>query len=72
MAEISEAAIEKRAKALAEQDGFTWDVYWNPPQGPYAKIGAGARLTFLQPDDPRIQLYRDRARAKLCKDAGNA
>ena len=30
MAEISEKAIEKRAKALAEADGYTWQIEFQP------------------------------------------
>jgi hypothetical protein len=57
MAEIDEAAVEKRAKALAEADGYSWDFELRPWK-PGTKIE-----TQLSPEKKRE--YLDRARAEL-------
>jgi hypothetical protein len=67
MVELSEAAVLKRAKALAKEDGFTWELDYEVP---------GALRTplrgqhFLSKD--RQQEYLERARVNLRKEAGGA
>jgi hypothetical protein len=67
MAEIDEAAVLSHAKALAAQDGFTWEINFDSPR----EGGSSFRgLHFLS--EERRQEYRARARAKLLQEAGNA
>ena len=67
MAEPNEAAVLKRAKAAAEQDGFTWEFNFGDP---------GARgippksQHFLS--EERRQEYLERARVELRKEVGDA
>jgi hypothetical protein len=65
MAEIDDETIAKRARALAEADGFAWTLSFRhdpncqpPPQG-----------AFLSAE--RRKQYMDRARAELHKQSGN-
>jgi hypothetical protein len=64
MAEPNEAAVLKRAKAAAEQDGFTWELDFGAPGAPLR------RQHFLSKEHQ--QEYLERARADLRKEAGNA
>lgn len=66
MAEISEAAIERRAKALAEKDGYAWRIEFQPSR-PGEKLVGHAPLT-----DKQRKEYLDRARAERAKEAGDA
>ena len=67
MAEPNEAAVLKRAKAVAEQDGFTWEFNFGDP---------GARRTPLKGQhflsEERRQEYLERARVELRKEVGDA
>jgi hypothetical protein len=67
MAEPNEAAVLKRAKAAAEQDGFTWEFNFGDP---------GARGIPLRGQhflsEERRREYLDRARAELRKETGDA
>jgi hypothetical protein len=65
MAEIS-VAIVRRAKTLAERDGFSWELSFRP-------VIPGAKIEF-QPylNNERRQRYLDQARAELLKESGNA
>jgi hypothetical protein len=63
MAEPNEAAVLKRAKAAAEQDGFTWELDIGVPGAFRAPL---RRQHFLSKE--RQQEYLDRARAELRKD----
>jgi hypothetical protein len=67
MAEITQAAIERRAVELAEKDGFAWQLEFTPPKPPGAKIELKPVL-----DDAGRQKYRERARQELEREAGNA
>ena len=64
MAEPNEAAVLKRAKAAAAQDGFTWEFNFGDP---------GARGIPLRGQhflsEERRREYLDRARAELRKEA---
>ena len=63
MAELDEAAVLSRGKALAAEDGFTWELDFTvrtPLRGQH----------FLSED--RRQEYLERARAELRKEAGDA
>jgi hypothetical protein len=66
MATIDEAAILKRAKELAAQDGFPWQLEYKPSV-PRGKIN-------VQPDlsPERRQQYLDRALVELRKEGENA
>ena len=67
MAEPNEAVVLKRAKAAAEQDGFTWEFNF----GSLRKERAPLRgQHFLSVD--RRQEYLERARAELRKETGDA
>jgi len=67
MARINDAAvIAKRAKALAERDGFAWEISFQP-MIPGAKIKPQPYL-----DEERRQQYLDQARAELRKEGGDA
>jgi hypothetical protein len=59
MADVTEAEIEKRAKELATQDGYSWELEFRPVQ-PGAMVEPQRYLS-----DERRQQYLDRARAEL-------
>ena len=67
MVEPNEGAVLKRAKAAAEQDGFTWEFNFGDP---------GARGVPLKGQhflsEERRQQYLERARADLRKESGDA
>jgi hypothetical protein len=65
MAEPNEAAIEKRAKELAERDGYAWELEFKPVVR-YAPI----RLKRLLVNEDRRQEYIARARAELQRKLG--
>jgi hypothetical protein len=65
MAIINESAIQKRARELAERDGFTWQLDYNPER-PGTKV---AVQSYLSPE--RRQHYLDRAVAELREEAEN-
>jgi hypothetical protein len=67
MVGISDEAIEKRAKTLAEQEGGVWDIELGIPNR-YGK----PTIQPLPLGNDRRKQYRDRARAELCKEADNA
>jgi hypothetical protein len=67
MAGISDEAIEKRAKALAEQEGEVWDIELGIPN----RYGKPTTQPLPMGNDRRKQ-YRERARAELQKEADNA
>ena len=67
MAEPDASAVLKRAKALAEQDGFTWELDFGVPGAFRAPL---RRQHFLSKD--RQQGYLERARAGLHNEASNA
>jgi hypothetical protein len=60
MAELDETAVLKRAKVLAQRDGFTWELDFGVPGAPRTML-RGKR--FLSRD--RQQEYLERARAEL-------
>jgi hypothetical protein len=65
MAEPNDAVVLRRAKAAAEQDGFTWEF------GVPGAFGAPLRRQhFLSKE--RQQEYLERARADLRNEVGNA
>jgi len=64
MAEIDEAAILERAKALAEKDGFAWQLDFVAPSAPYAPIKSQPYLS-----DEARKRYMERARFELRKEA---
>jgi hypothetical protein len=57
MVQITDAAVERLAKKLAEKDGFEWQMEFKPPLPPNAK-------TILRPilDDAGRGRYRTLAR----------
>jgi hypothetical protein len=67
MAEHDNAAVLERAKVLADDDGFTWELN-------FGAVGAqGAKLRgqhFLSKD--RQEGYLERARLELRKEVSNA
>jgi hypothetical protein len=63
MVELDEAEVLRLAKALATQDGFTWEFDFVGSAGP-----RGQR--FLSED--RRQEYLARARDEMRKDSDNA
>jgi|GEM_PF-5807424 len=68
MAGINDAtAIARRAKALAERDGFAWEISFQPVI-PGAKIKPQPYLD----DERRRQRYLNQARAELRKEGGDA
>jgi hypothetical protein len=67
MAEPNEAAVLKRAKAAAEQDGFTWEFNFGSP----GATGIPLRGQHFLSEERRRQ-YLDRARTELRKEGGNA
>ena len=64
MAAIDEAAILDRAKALAEQDGFAWEVNAVASSDPQAPIKAQPYLS-----DEARKRYLERARFELRREA---
>jgi len=67
VAEIDEATVLNRGKALAAQDGFTWEIDFNaPPEGRASFRG----MHFLS--EERRQEYLARARAELLQKTGDA
>jgi hypothetical protein len=64
MAEISNAAINRRAVELAAKDGFAWQLEFTPVQ-PRQPLQTRPVL-----DDAGRQKYRDRARAELEREIG--
>jgi hypothetical protein len=67
MAEPNEAAVLTRAKAAAEQDGFTWEFNFGSP----GALGTPLRgQRFLS--EERRQEYLESARAELRKEASDA
>ena len=67
MVEPNEGAVLKRAKAAAEQDGFTWELDFGAP----GAFGAPLRRQHFLSENRR-QEYLERARAELRKEAGDA
>jgi hypothetical protein len=67
MAQPDQAAVVKRAKALAKQDGFTWELDFDVPSAPGSPLRG---QHFLSKD--RKQEYLERARADLRNEASNA
>ena len=64
--DTDKAAVLERAKALADGDGFTWELDFGAPGVPRAKLRG---QHFLSKD--RQEEYLERARAELRKAAGN-
>ena len=62
MAELDEAAVLSRGKALAAQDGFTWELDFSIPSAQRAPL---RHQHFLSED--RRQEYLERARTELRK-----
>ena len=67
MAEPDEAAVLKRAKAAAEQDGFTWEFNF----GTTGASGTPLKDQRFLSEDRRGE-YLGRARVELRKEATNA
>jgi hypothetical protein len=67
MVEPNEGAVLKRAKALAERDGFTWELDFGVP----GAFGAPLRRQHFLSREGQ-QEYLERARANLRKEAGDA
>ena len=67
MAEHDNAAVPERAKALANEDGFTWELDFGAPGLPRTKV---RNQHFLSKD--RQEEYLERARIELLKEASNA
>ena len=67
MAEADKAATLDRAKALANKDGFTWELDFGAPGVPRTKLRGQHFLS-----NARQQEYLERARVELRKEAGNA
>lgn len=61
-----EVAVERRARELAEQDGYTWELIYKPVI-PGAPIKPQRYLS-----EERKQEYRARARAEGGQEGGNA
>jgi hypothetical protein len=66
MAEDDNAAILERAKALANDDGFAWELDFGEPGLPRAKVRG---QHFLSKD--RQEEYLERARLELRKEVSN-
>jgi hypothetical protein len=66
MAEITDAAVEKRAKALSERDGFAWQLEYQP-----VNPGAKIKGQVLVSEEQREQ-YLAQARGELRKETDNA
>jgi hypothetical protein len=59
---VDEAAIQKRANKLCEQDGFVWELTYKPePNRPQRPL-----------NERQQQEYLARARAELCQEHGEA
>jgi hypothetical protein len=67
MAEPDASAVLKRAKALAEQDGFTWEFDFGSP----GVQGIPLRGQHFLSEERR-QEYLERARVDMRKEAGGA
>ena len=67
MAQPDNAAVLDRAKGLANEDGFTWELDFGAPTVPRAKL---RHQRFLSKD--RQEEYLERARVDLRKEAGSA
>ena len=67
MAELGEAAVLTRAKALAAQDGFTWELDFGMP----GALGAPLRGRHFLSKESQHE-YLERARVELRKEASNA
>ena len=67
MAEPDEAAVLRRAKALAKRDRFTWEFTVGSPGALRAPLRGQHFLS-----EERRQEYLERARAELRKEAGDA
>ena len=65
MAEPDETAVLERAKALAKEDGFTWELDFGVSGVPRIR-----GQHFLSMD--RQQEYLERARIELRKETSNA
>jgi hypothetical protein len=63
---LNETSVRRRAKALAEQDGFAWELNYRAPNGRFAKINLQGQRYL---DDEHRQQYLERARAELQKEA---
>jgi hypothetical protein len=67
MDDFDEAAVLSRGKALAAQDGFTWELDFARPSAERAPLRG---RHFLSED--RRQDYLERAREELRREAGGA
>jgi len=67
MAELDEAAVLSRGKALAAEDGFTWELDYTAPSAQRTPLRRQHSLS-----EDRRQEYLERARAELRKEAGDA
>ena len=65
MAELDEADVLSRGKALAAQDGFTWELDFSFPREQRTPLRG---QHFLSAD--RREDYLERARAELRKEKG--
>jgi hypothetical protein len=66
MGEHDNAAVLKRAKAIANDDGFAWELDFGEPGLPRAKVRG---QHFLSKD--RQEEYLERARLELRKEVSN-
>ena len=66
MTEYDEAAVLERAKALANEDGFTWELDFGAPGVPRTKLRGQHFLSKEQQQE-----YLERARADLRKAVSN-
>jgi len=66
MAETSEAVIERRARQLAEQEGYAWQLELQQ----MAPGMPSKPQRYLSPE--RRQQFLETARAQLQKEAGDA
>lgn len=67
MAQADEMTVLERAKALAKEEGFTWELDFGATNVPRAKL---RHQHFLSKD--RQQEYIERARTELREKASNA
>ena len=67
MAQSDNAAVLERAKALANEDGFAWELDFGAPGVPRTKLRG---QHFLSKD--RQEEYLERARVDLGQAASNA
>ena len=64
MAELDSTTVLKRAKALAERDGFAWEFDLRP-------VVPGGNIELRRPlSEARRRLYLDCARMQLHKEGG--